>query len=440
MKQRPDVAIVGMGYVGLTLAVTLAQAGFSVWGCERERGVVERLNRGKPHIFEPGLEEALQANIGLHLVVAEHMPPAAPEVAIICVSTPVGPGNTPDLRNLKAAADAIAESIEGQTLVVVRSTVPVGTSRKVVLPALLARHSQPRLVACPERTIQGKALAELRRLPQVVGALDEASHAQAVSLWEHMTRVVPVSSLEAAEMVKLINNCHTDMLYAFGNQVAIMAGHLGLDPVELINAANLDYPRPPIARPGFVAGPCLTKDPYLLARSFGDLRATTGSRPYEPELVTTARAINEALPVTVARHFLQRIEQLDGGLNGAKVLVCGFAYKGWPITDDVRGSSTRAILDVLRRSPLRIYGHDPQVSPEAIEAMGAVPVHDLSSGLDGARGVLFVNEHPDYRQIEVAAMARRLARPALVYDCWRMFDADAIRSVPGVAYAGIGYG
>lgn len=434
MKQRPDVAIVGMGYVGLTLAVTLAQAGLSVWGYERERSVVERLRRGKAHIFEPGLEEALQANIGQHLTVAEHMPTAAPEAAVICVSTPIGPDNTPDLRNLKAAADSVAESIEGQTLVIVRSTVPVGTSRKVVLPALLARHSQPRLAACPERTIQGKALAELRRLPQVVGALDEASHMQAVRLWEQMTqRVVSVSSLEAAEMVKLINNCHTDMLYAFGNQVAIMAGHLGLDPVELINAANQDYPRPPIARPGFVAGPCLTKDPYLLAHSFGDLY-------YKPELVTSSRAINEALPAMVARHFLQRMEQLDGGLNSAKVLVCGFAYKGWPVTDDVRGSSTRIILDVLRQSPLRIYGHDPHVSPEAIEAMRAVPVRDLNSGLDGARGVLFVNEHPDYRQIDVAAVARRLAPPALVYDCWRMFDADAVRSVPGVAYAGIGYG
>jgi UDP-N-acetyl-D-mannosaminuronic acid dehydrogenase len=327
----------------------------------------------------------------------------------------------------------------------------------VVLPALLAKHSQPRLAACPERTIQGKALAELRRLPQVVGALDEASHAQAVSLWEHMTRVVPVSSLEAAEMVKLINNCHTDMLYAFGNQVAIMASHLNLDPVEVINAANLDYPRPTIARPGFVAGPCLTKDPYLLISSFSDSQ-------YTPQLVSAARAINEALPPSVASHFLDvfrageqtigyvpwqskavnefrsQMSQRGDNSDGAKVLVCGFAYKGWPQTDDVRGSTTPVIVDMLLRDGLTIYGHDYLVSPRTIEAMRAIPVENLESGFDEASGVLFLNEHPDYRQLDITSLCERLRPPAIVYDCWRMFDADAVRSVPGVAYAGIGYG
>src|SRR5439155_923913 len=119
------------------------------------------------------------------------------------------------------------------------------TRRTVVLPELVARWGRARLAFCPERTIQGQALRELEELPQVVGGLDEPSRAAAEALFRRLTtRTVSVSSLEAAEMVKLINNCHTDLIYSYGNEVALMAERMRLDPLELIRAANLDYPRP----------------------------------------------------------------------------------------------------------------------------------------------------------------------------------------------------
>lgn len=434
MTSRYDVAVIGMGYVGLTLAATLAELGMRIWGCEREPRVVKSLERGIPHIFEPGLEAVVSRHIGQGLEVATHLPPSTPGAYVICVSTPVGPDRLPDLRNLRAAAESVAEHMQGESLVIIRSTVPVGTSRGVVLPVLAARHPQVRLACCPERTIQGLALQELRRLPQVVGGLDGESERLAVRLWEQVTqRVVTVSSLEAAEMVKLINNCHTDLLYSFGNEVAAMASLLDLDPAEVIRAANLDYPRPSIARPGFVAGPCLTKDPYLLMSSFKGTE-------YTPRLVATARAINEWLPAQVAGHFVESLEAVAGDLEGAKVLVCGFAYKGWPPTDDLRGSPTLTILDVLRQYPLRLYGHDYLVPASVISSVGATPVEDPASGMADATGVLFVNEHPQYRQMDIVRSVCRMRRPSLVYDCWRMFDARAVESVPGIHYAGIGYG
>ena len=431
---NPEVAIVGMGYVGLTLAATLADLGFKVWGVERQRETVRQLNSGQAHIFEPGIDQILEAHIGENLLVGSELPKGFSGIVVLCVSTPVGLDNSPDLSNLKSATLSVAEAISEDALVVVRSTVPVGTCRGVVLPILQSQLSAVHLASCPERTIQGRAIQELRRLPQLVGGLDEESAQMAMDFWGQVTNtVVPLSSLEAAEMVKLINNSHTDLIYSFGNEVAMMGQSLGLDPDELIRAANLEYPRPDLARPGFVAGPCMSKDPYLLIESV----VKQGS---VPTLVAGARRLNESLPEIVALHFVERLKELGNGIDGAKAVVCGFAYKGSPETDDVRGTPTAPILDVLRGFPLELYGHDYLVPGETISQMGATPVEDVATAFEGAAGVLFVNDHPLYQKLDIASLAGNMRRPGLIYDCWRIFDAEAIRSVPGMRYAGIGYG
>ena len=435
MLQNDEVCVVGMGYVGLTLAVTLADIGYRVWGYERQRQLVDTLNSGRSPMFEPGVEDVLRRRIGDRLTVADDMPQGFEGTVIICVSTPVGADGTPDLTNLVAAAEHVAQHTEDDAMVVVRSTVPVGTSRDVVLPILRRSHPNEVLLAsCPERTIQGSALDELRRLPQVVGGLDDASTAAAAKLWGRVTEhVVTVSSLEAAEMVKLVNNTHTDVIYSFGNEVAMMAHGLGLDPMEVITAANVDYPRPDLARPGFVGGPCLTKDPYILI----DSSARAG---HPPGLVSASRALNESLPAKVAEHFVGSLQTVVGDLADAKVLVCGFAYKGLPVTDDTRGAPAAQIMEVLLRHGLHPFGHDYLVSDEEIAASGATPVEHLRAGLDGACGVLFVNEHPDYQNIPVREVAAALEPPAVLYDCWRMYSAAEAEAVPGVHYRGIGFG
>ena len=434
MAQKQEVAIVGMGYVGLTLAVTLADLGFRVWGCEREPKVVSQLNEGRSHIFEPGVDQVLQARLGSNLSVDTHLPQGFSGVVVVCVSTPVGPDNTPDLTNLRSAVRSVAEAIGDGALVIVRSTVPVGTCRGEVLPVLREQRRDVHLASCPERTIQGQALRELRELPQVVGGLDEDSARMAVEFWQQVSgRVVPVSSLEAAEMVKLINNCHTDLVYSYGNEVAMMAQQVGLDPMELIRAANVDYPRPDLARPGFVAGPCMSKDSYILLSSFN-------GAGYKPELVAGARKTNGSLPRTVALHFIETMNRHAGGVEGAKVLVCGFAYKGRPVTDDVRGTPTLPILEVLNEYPLRIYGHDYLVPAETISSWGASPVEDPRQGFEGARGVMFVNEHPDYQELPISELSAAMESPAVLYDCWRMYDSQKMEALRGIHYAGIGYG
>lgn len=427
------VAVVGLGYVGLTLAVTLARKGCTVFGADREPRVVDSLRAGRPHLYEPGVEEGLRAFLGERLHVAGALPREPVDAAVLCVSTPVNPETrAPDLEALRAAARSVAEGCSPGTLVVVRSTVPVGATRGVVLPELVARWGRARLAFCPERTIQGQALRELEELPQVVGGLDRESQEAAAALFRLITpRIVPVSSLEAAETVKLINNSHTDLIYSFGNEVALLAERLGLDPLELIRAANVDYPRPDLSKPGFVGGGCLSKDPYILMSS----AATAG---YEPWLVGKARGLNEHLPDHVARRFLDLLRQTRGAAEGARVFLMGFAYKGWPPTDDMRGAPVLPMLDVLRAGRVELLGHDYLVAPEVLRRLGVTPCSP-EDGFRGSDGVLVITNHPEYAKLDLARLLASLRHPALVYDCWRILDAEAVRAA-GVRYAGIGYG
>lgn len=428
------VAVAGLGYVGLTLAVALARRGVDVLGYDRDPRVVETLAAGRPHLYEPGIEEGLRELVGDRVRIVAALPREAVDAAVLCVSTPVDHATgQPVLEPLRAAACAVAEAWGPDTLVVVRSTVPVGASRTVVLPELLARWGRARLAFCPERTIQGQALRELEELPQVIGGLDAGSRDAAAALFRRLTpRIVPVSSLEAAEMVKLINNCHTDLIYSYGNEVALMAERLGLDPLELIRAANLDYPRPDLSKPGFVGGGCLSKDPYILIQS---ARATG----HEPWLVPRSRELNEHLPIYVARRFVELLRQARGALDGARALLLGFAYKGWPPTDDMRGAPVLPMLDVLRGAGLALHGHDFRVRADVLQSLGVTPTTP-EEGFAGASGVLVITNHPEYAKLDLPPLLASLRRPAVVYDCWRILDEETVRAAGGVRYAGIGYG
>jgi UDP-N-acetyl-D-mannosaminuronic acid dehydrogenase len=426
------VGVVGLGYVGLTLAVTLARKGFTVHGVDTSPIVLDALGQGRPHLFEPGVEEGVRAFLGERLHVGSSLPKGGLDAAIICVSTPVHPDtHAAELTNLRVAARHVAERCAPGTVVIVRSTVPVGASRSVVLPELLARWGRARLAFAPERTIQGQALRELEELPQVVGGLDADAREAASALFARVTtRIVPVSSLEAAELVKLVNNCHTDLIYSYGNEVALMAESWRLDPLEVIRAANLEYPRPALARPGFVGGACLSKDPYILVHA-------SRAAGYTPWLVGQARGLNEHLPVHVAERLIAMMREKRGSAEGARLSVLGWAYKGWPPTDDMRGTPIVSMLPLFRAAGLELRGHDYLVSPEIIRGLGAEPV-TAESAFDGADAVLVITNHPEYAKLDIGRLLPTLRRPAVLYDCWRILDEETVRAA-GVSYAGIGY-
>jgi len=423
------IGVVGMGYVGLTLTAALARAGNVVYGVDVQPAVRESLARGRPLIFEPGVEEVFEEMVGSTISIGAELPAEGLDAAVICVSTPIDEAtHQPNLANLAAAARDIARWCGPDTVVVVRSTVPIGASRAVVLPPLLEAWGRVRLVMAPERTIQGQALRELVELPQVVGGLDEESLTAGVDVFSELAKqVVPVSSLETAEMVKLSNNCHTDLIYSFGNELALIAEGHGLDPLEVIRAANLDYPRPDLSKPGYVGGGCLSKDPYIMVNS---------ARAREPFLVGRVRELNEYLPVHVASTVVDMLRNERGATEGARLAVLGWAYKGWPPTDDMRGTAIASMMPVFAEAGITVLGHDPMVTNEVIHAYGGEPV-SLDKAFSEADGVLIINDHPDYRAIQADAVLSG-AKPLFIYDSWRILDEIAVRAA-GVRYAGLGY-
>ena len=423
------IGVVGLGYVGLTLTAALADKGYVVHGADVSPRVIDSLSQGRSHIFEPGVAEIFAARIGSGIHVAAELPRDTVDVAVISVSTPVDANRRPNLANLAAAARAVAATCRPGTLVVVRSTVPVGTSRRVVLPELRAAWGDDvMLVMAPERTIQGQALRELVELPQVVGGLDEASRRAGVEFFRGLVdTVVEVSELETAEMVKLSNNCHTDLIYSFGNEIALIAEQHGLDPLEVIRAANIGYPRPDLSKPGYVGGGCLSKDPYIMLDSAGE---------YRPFLVGRARELNEFLPVHVAETVVRQLRELRGATRGARLAVLGWAYKGWPPTDDMRGTPIATMMPIFSAAGITVTGHDPMVSDDVIRQYGGEPI-SLDKAFTDSDAVLVINDHPDYRALEVTEMLGG-DRPALIYDSWRILDEAAVTAA-GIRYAGIGY-
>lgn len=426
--EQADVCIIGMGYVGLTLAAALADHDLRVLGIEVNPRTYQSLLAHQSPFFEPGLDQALARHLGKQLMIAPQMPDRLPPVVIICVGSPFDTeAKQPDLRQLHGAVNSIAGRISADTLVIVRSTLPVGTTRSVVLPALQATVENPLVAFCPERIIQGKALEELATLPQIVGGVNQEATQRAAAFFQRLTpKVISVSSLEAAEMIKLICNAHTDLIYGFGNEVALMANALGLDARELISAANLDYPRPDLSKPGFVGGSCLIKDPYLLMYS-------VQNRGYTPGMVAAARTLNESIPAWIANRVLAQLESLERPLANCKIFITGFAYKGQPETDDLRGSAIFGVLETLRKHQPQLFGHDFVVPVEHIAALEVEPV-DLAAGFEGADAVIILNNHRQYFSQDIQALAMRMRRPAVIFDAWGVFQKQ-LQELSDIHYA-----
>lgn len=427
------VCIIGLGYVGLTLAVALAQAGLKVTGIERNRAVASIIASGRAHFSEKGLDSHLAAAVANgSLAVRDAIPgDLDASVYIITVGTPVDDRHKVRIAPLQNALGEVRQSLKGGELIILRSTVGVGTCRNVVKPILDSSGLPYDLAFCPERTIEGKALEELATLPQVVGGLTPESARRADAFFRRIAaEITLVSSIESAEMVKLINNTYRDVTFAFANEMAAAAEAAGISAAEVLNAANHNYPRGGIPLPGPVGGPCLEKDPYILAEAF----AAYG---FSPEISLSARRFNESLPDRVVR----RLAALAGGVERVeKVAVLGLAFKGEPATSDLRGSLAIPLVEQLRKAFLRatVIGYDPLVDRMEAASKDIVTTETMEEAVADADLVVIQTNHAEFRALDPETAFAAMRSGGFVYDLWGLYGEAPRRLPGGIGYAALG--
>ena len=431
------VSVFGMGYVGVTLSVSLANLGHQVTGIDIDSAVIERLNDGSSHILEPGLPDMLSANLkrgSINFNTAINS--SLDSIYVIAVGTPLDSESKPDISALRNVLNVIAEVLEDGNQIMLRSTVPVGVTRDFVIPYLEERTGLKAGVDfyvsfTPERTVEGNAMNELKTLPQVVGGFTPECVKHSIEFWSTLTPfVVRVDNLEAAELVKLANNTYRDLTFSFANELALLADQFNVNTFDLIIAANEGYPRDkiPFPSPG-VGGPCLTKDPILFS-------ATSKGMRDDAVLGISSRKINERAlqyPIKLMEKYAKKIQKPLSKLN---LLIVGVAFKGIPETKDIRGSGSIDLLNKVSKLVNSVFAWDAIISSDELETMGFEVMENLNIAVHNADMVLIMNNHPDNVDSSMYAPPKH---GKLLFDGWNQLNRLEVEKVPGLIYSTMGY-
>ncbi len=412
---RAVVAVVGLGYVGLPLVVAFAEHGFPVIGIDVDVQKVDALNRGESYVQDiPSARlEAIRPNFR---ATTSYAALAECDAAIICVPTPLNKTRDPDVRYLIAAGESTAQYIHPGMLVVLESTTYPGTTEELLLPMLtgpatLERLQTPAftvgqdffLAFSPERIDPGNKKFVVENTPKVVGGMTPACREVAVALYaEAIEQIVPVSSTQTAEMVKLLENTFRAVNIALVNEVAIMCDKLGIDVWEVIDAAATK----PYGFMKFTPGPgvgghCIPLDPHYLSWKLKTLN-------YNARFIQLAGEINTDMP----RYWVDKVQDAlntaGKALKGSRVLVLGVAYK--KDIDDVRESPALDIIELLRAKGAAVSYHDPYVHALTHNGRGLSTEPDLLQAIATADCVIIVTDHSTYNWPDI------LRRAALVVD------------------------
>jgi len=387
-RQNHQVAIVGLGYIGSCIAAVLAERGHDVVGVDTNTALITELGDGYCRFVEPGLAELLADAVGSGrlTVTTDYSAVRSADVVLVTVGTPVREDGSLADEQLRGACTELAEHVREGQLYVVKSTVPPGTTRELVLPLLeasgLVGGVDFGLAFTPERLAEGTALGELRTLPIVAGGLGTDSTSAAAEFWRTAlgVEVVVQESLEAAEIIKLADNWWIDLNIALGNELAKFCTLFGVDVLDVITAANM-VPKGTgnvnILLPSIgVGGSCLTKDPWMVWRSARERGLDILTAP-------AGRRVNADMPDYTAGIILEELIRLGKEPAMAKVTVIGLAFKN--NTGDLRHTPTQPAIAVLEKVCAEVTLYDPRVdADEADELFGITPSTRLEDAVKTA--------------------------------------------------------
>lgn len=411
------VVVMGIGYVGLPLAVEFAKAGFQTVGLDYDLNKVNELNAGRSYIGDvatadlaPLVASGKLKGTNQTSVIREA------DAVIVCVPTPLNKTKDPDMRFIVAAANQIAEHQHPGMIIVLESTTYPGTTSEVLVPTLTEKGftvgKDVFIAFSPERVDPGNEKFQTRNTPKVIGGVTPECLRKAMALYEHVIdTLVPVSSTETAEMVKLLENTFRAVNIGLVNEVAMMSRRLGVDPFEVIRAcATKPFGFMPFYPGPGLGGHCIPIDPLYLSWKLRSLK-------YQARFIELADTINSAMPEYVVERVTDALNAKKKPINGSKILIYGVAYKR--DVDDVRESPAFTIMHDLRERGAVLSYMDPHalhVNEDGFD-MTSVPQSTSFAEFDV---VVIVTDH------KLLERERLLREATLIVD-----TRDALRGIDG---------
>lgn len=421
---KSTVSVIGLGYVGLPLAILAAEKGHEVIGIDMDVSKVETINQGKSPIHDDYISEQL-SKYPIH-ATTEISRVIEADVVLVCVPTPVN-GITPDLGPLKGAVETLAPHLKKGALLVIESTINPGVCDDVVIPILQSaglKEGDYLLAHCPERINPGDKKWTVRNINRVVGSNTDEGLKKAVDFYKSIleAEIKPMGSLKEAEAVKVVENSFRDINIAFVNELAMSFSRMGINLENVIDGcATKPFAFMP-HRPGVgVGGHCIPVDPYYLieyARSFG----------FEHDFLSLARRINSRMPDYTVGVLQDKLNEVGMPMKGTKVALLGLAYKS--NVDDDRESPAYEVEKLLRGHGVDVSVFDPYVLRNST-------VDSLEDALANASAVLIATAHDEFARLDAEELAEKGVK--VIVDGRNLLKnrIDEITSA-GINYAGIG--
>ncbi|EIZ79748.1 UDP-N-acetyl-D-mannosaminuronic acid dehydrogenase [Novosphingobium sp. Rr 2-17] len=405
---KPDVCVVGLGYIGLPTAAVIARSGCKVLGLDVSQRVVDTINRGEIHIEEVDLDGLVQGVVGRGLLSAS-VDVAPADVFVIAVPTPFDKDHAPDISYVLAAGRTIAPVLKAGDVVILESTSPIGTTEQMrdmiaqmrpdlKIPGLTRETPDISIAYCPERVLPGRILEELTNNDRSIGGITPRCARKALAFYKRFVRGECVTTdARAAEMTKLVENAYRDVNIAFANELSMVADRMGLDVWEVIRLANR-HPRVNILSPGpGVGGHCIAVDPWFIVHG----------APEDTPLIRTARGVNDGK----MHHVVAKAEALVEAHPEARIACLGLAFKA--NIDDFRESPARFVSSRLaRKFGSRMSVVEPYAAELPIEFTDTgVTLIDIDEALETCEILIVLVDHDVFRVVPLAERAEKL-----VYD------------------------